>query len=379
MAGRQGELGDTDESAPEHWDFGGTRPDSPREDALHLLLLLYARTPQRLEWLLDSERKRLADGGLTELGSQRAARIFNADGRETEHFGFRDALSQPLVKGVDERRKSNSYDDPLNAGEFVLGHTNEYGERPDGPRVRASTDAGRWLHPVHGAPGWKDLGRSGSFLVLRKLEENPRAFWDFMEKHPLAQTDGQPDPRKAKWLAAKVVGRWPNGAPLRPGELDEPPLHGRSVDNDFLYARGDPRGFGCPVTSHVRRANPRDSLPPDTEHSLTINRRTRILRRGIPYSDAGGQGILFIAINANIGRQFEFIHRNWMMSAKHQGLDDRDFVAQEGPGQVTLAGPGLRQRVHGGLARFVTTRGGGYFFVPSLRALEFLADFSPGA
>ena len=57
--------------------------------------------------------------------------------------------------------------------------------------------------------------------------------------------------------------------------------------------RPDPAGSACPVTSHLRRANPRDMLDPQFrladpkgagDGSALVNRR-RILRRGLPYGE----------------------------------------------------------------------------------------------
>jgi deferrochelatase/peroxidase EfeB len=127
------------------------------------------------------------------------------------------------------------------------------------------------------------------------------------------------------------------------------------------------------VTSHVRRANPRDALPPNAELSLQASRRHRILRRGITYSDESGKGMLFIGLNANIARQFEFLQQTWLNNGKFGGrYDERDPLGTQGAGRMTLPRQPLRRCVEG-IQHFVTMKGGGYFFLPSIRALKFLA------
>src|SRR4029450_7095790 len=110
-------------------------------------------------------------------------------------------------------------------------------------------------------------------------------------------------------LAAKMVGRWPSGAPLvLAPERDDPAL---ADANDFGYHDSDPRGLACPIGAHVRRTNPRDTLDPDpgTERSIEVNRRHRLLRRGRSYGSAatGERGLFFACLNGNLSRQFEVV------------------------------------------------------------------------
>jgi deferrochelatase/peroxidase EfeB len=170
-------------------------------------------------------------------------------------------------------------------------------------------------------------------------------------------------------------------------------------DNAFLFHQsGDADGFKCPIGSHIRRTNPRDSLEPmpGSARSIEVGKRHRILRRGRPYgAPAAGsmnvaeiaaagetaweRGLHFICFNTHIGRQFEFIQHSWVNNAKFDGLyeDDDPIVGSRGasgaPGGVfTIQGEPVRTRVTG-MPRFVHVRGGGYFFMPGLRALRFLA------
>jgi hypothetical protein len=93
------------------------------------------------------------------------------------------------------------------------------------------------------------------------------------------------------------------------------------------------------------------------------------------FGDGDQQGLQFVALNANLGRQFEFVQHSWLNDPKFAGLDrDLDpLVAPRGPdGVFTIPAEPFRTRLCG-LPRFVTTLGGGYFFLPGLRALRYLA------
>lgn len=386
MAERAHVLGDTGISAPEHWEFGGKRPGGPPLEDMHVLLMLYARDDEVLEQVLAHQRERLAARGLHELYCQRAHQLREVQKGEVhfrEHFGFRDAISQPVVQGFREAERQPSDDEgSLATGEFLLGHDNEYQEKAESPSVPARQDSQGWLEDAE-EPGRKDLGLNGTYLVLRKLRQDVHGFQTFLEKN-LSLADGcaEGEEQRKEWLKAKLIGRWPNGEPLRPDENRSPAPNPHGPDNTFGYAREDPSGLGCPVTAHVRRANPRDSLAPNPELSLRMSRRHRILRRGISYDaeprEGGGlddPGLLFIAMNSHLGRQFEFIQQSWLNFEKLGRLsDERDPLAStQESGIMTLPMKPLRRCVKG-LQHFVTLKGGGYFFMPGVRALRFLAD-----
>jgi Dyp-type peroxidase family len=231
--------------------------------------------------------------------------------------------------------------------------------------------------------GRRDFGRNGSYLVLRTLQQDVGAFWRFMDD-ATRRPDGTPDEAARTALAAHMVGRWPSGAPVTMApESDAPDLAGA---NDFAYHATDAGGLGCPVGAHVRRANPRDSLPPKPGEagSVAVNKRHRLLRRGRPYGSAhsGNTGLHFVALCADLARQFEFVTHTWVLNPHFDGLyDDADPVLGghrdagdpvEGASFTRQARP-VRRRVHD-VPVFVTVRGGAYFFLPGRRALRFLAS-----
>jgi Dyp-type peroxidase family len=359
-------LGDVEESAPERWVWGG--PGTPGFDAL---LLLYARDPVGLAELAGRQSAAWQSFGLSELWS-----LPSVDLGAREHFGFHDGVSQPLLEGLPKQGRS---DDTISAGEVLLGYPNGYGLYTDRPSLPPEAPSAGLLPSDLEGSGRRDLGRNGTYLVLRQLVQDVERFWSFVEG-ATRRPDGTRDEAAATWLAAKMVGRWPSGASMVLAPLaDDPSL---ADANDFRYFQADADGTRCPVGSHVRRSNPRDSLDPQpgSDASVAVGKRHRIIRRGRSYGAPGGteeRGLLFACLCANIARQFEFIQHSWVNNPKFSGLyDDADPLlgAHQAEGATfTVQEAPVRRRFQG-LPRFVSVRGGGYFFLPGLRALRYLAS-----
>jgi Dyp-type peroxidase family len=367
-------LGDLDENAPGRWEWGG--PSAPAIDAV---VLLYARDNGALGRFEAEQTQTLARGGISVV-----RRLGTSDLDGFEPFGFRDGISQPFIEGLS---KVGPPENTVRAGEFVLGYANEYGLYTDRPLLDPSDDREGVLPRDGAGSGRTDLGRNGSYLVFRQLRQDVGAFWRFVDG-TTRRPDGSSDPSARLRLAAKMVGRWPSGAPLTLApDADDPAL---AEANDFAYHEHDRRGTRCPIGSHIRRSNPRDSLDPGpgTERSFEVNRRHRILRRGREYGppltmdealqggDSVDRGLHFICLNANIQRQFEFVNHTWLNNPKFDRLyDDADpLVAPSAPrgGTFTMPTDGVRERVTN-VPRFVTVKGGAYFFLPGLAALRYLS------
>jgi deferrochelatase/peroxidase EfeB len=95
--------------------------------------------------------------------------------------------------------------------------------------------------------------------------------------------------------------------------------------------------------------------------------------------DGGNPGLLFMCLNGDIERQFEFIQQTWLDSPTFHGLSgEKDPVVGDGKAGVCgFTVPSRNGPVSlSPLPRFVTTRGGGYFFLPGKRLLEYLARAS---
>jgi Dyp-type peroxidase family len=375
---RSRQLGDTGPSAPTTWAWG-----RPAGDPVDLVLMLYGRDQAGLDALYGLQSATFSACGLAER-----AKLDTSDLGVVEPFGFRDGISQPVVEGFPGTSGAGS--GQVQAGEFVLGYPNEYRLYTDRPLLDPSADPGAILPLDATGSGRSDLGRNGTYLVFRQLEQDVAGFWQFVDRLS-RDSDGKSDPAARDHLAARMVGRWRSGAPLvRAPDSDDPTL---ATVNDFGYFHEDRDGVRCPLGSHIRRSNPRDSLDPKpgSQKSIDINNRHRILRRGREYGsllapeqaigegpDGSTRGLYFACVNANIGRQFEFIQRTWLNNPKFNGLyDDRDpLVASEPGGSFTIPGLPVRTRLTG-LPSFVTVTGGAYFFLPGIKAVRYLATLAP--
>jgi Dyp-type peroxidase family len=390
-------LGDEAESAPERWEWGG--PGTP---PVHLILLVHALDDAAIEELVAPLEAGFAMRGVRRVGPRLDSTLLRdpRSGCTKEHFGFCDGIAQPFIQGLE--KPGTAGDRPENtvgAGEFLLGYPNEYSLFTETPTVPAARDPRSLLPqpPQGGAAGARDLGRNGTYLVFRQLQQHVQSFWRFLDERT-RRPDGAPDPDARIALAAKMVGRWPDGTPLMsdlPAGTSE-----ATRDNSFDYHAADPRGLRCPLGSHIRRANPRDSLGPEpgSEKSIAVNKRHRLLRRGRPYGppvhpsldprnylgddDGVERGIYFICIGANLTRQFEFVQQTWVNNPKFAGLyadpDPLVGAAPEGGGTFTEQRAPVRRRVTG-IPRFITTRGGAYAFLPSLTALRYLSTLAAPA
>jgi hypothetical protein len=156
-----------------------------------------------------------------------------------------------------------------------------------------------------------------------------------------------------------------------------PDVSRKTSDNDFLFGTEDPEALRCPYGSHIRRANPRDSFDPGSNDQIGITNRHRIMRVGRVYQEKAGEnpGLLFMCLNGDIERQFEFVQQTWLMSPSFHGLScEKDPVL--GDGEAGACGFTIPSR-DGPIAlspmpAFITTKGGGYFFMPGKRLIEYL-------
>ncbi|HEV2764428.1 MAG TPA: Dyp-type peroxidase [Pyrinomonadaceae bacterium] len=360
-------LGDAGENAPSAWEWGG----SDEEKAVDVLLLLFGADEATLDDLIRKHRRQFSPGGLLEFRALGAGRQPD----HHEHFGFADGMGQPVIEGSPQADKALPRN-LIKAGEILLDYVNDYGKPAVSPQVNPALDPQRIL------PGAGGLGRNGTYLVFRQLAQNVADFWRFFDE-ATGDADGRPDRAASVRLAAKCVGRWPSGAPLvLSPDADNPAL---KDEDDFGYYEDDGRGFACPIGSHIRRANPRDSLGPDPQTALASANRHRILRRGRSYGhraadprveDGVERGLFFICLNSDIERQFEFVQQTWINNPVFGGLSGEvDPVVGhlvKGDEIFTEQGNPLRRRVHN-LRRFVIVKGGAYFFLPGIRALRYLA------
>jgi Dyp-type peroxidase family len=355
MAARAERLGDRGPSAPSQWESGLGTGDA------HVLVTVYAVDDEHLDRARTALKTVGAEGAVTVINETRAAAL--EAGRD--HFGFADGIAQPSLHGSgvsarpgDGQPNGDGTWRDVAIGEFLLGHQDEDGSLPAAPA----------------AP----FDCNGTFMVYRKLRQDTAAFRRFIAEQGAKYPGG---PEK---LAAKIVGRWPDGTPVSvsPDAPDPSVASDPARINDFSYA-DDAEGLRCPLGAHIRRTNPRD-MKEFFDGRLT--NRHRIIRRGRSYGaplppgvaedDGQDRGLVFICFQASIWRQFETIQALWIDDGDPFGLGpDKDFLIGEpngDGGKMTIQGrpPHFLKPQ----PRFVTLRGGEYLYRPSMTALRMLAE-----
>ncbi len=409
MKPRAAILGDNGPSSPQHWD------PVWQGDTVHAWVSINGQTQEAVEqrFALIEELMQNVQGSVSIrpghkgpngslLPYQDASAVFeNGKATPKEHFGFVDGIGNPYFEGCGHdperlpgRGKLNRDGkwEPLATGEFILGHIDEAKEYPLAPEPHL-------------------LARNGTYMVYRKLHENVKTFNDYVE-NMAKDFDGS-----RELLMAKFSGRWPdNGAPLvlapddkAKAELDRKmaELQKKAAEGDacaigqlkaleeqwinFTY-NDDKHGAKCPIGAHIRRTNTRGSL--ETEKGAfdrpgALVDRRRLMRRGLPYgghdeltNDNSEQGIIFMCISASLERQFEFVQQQWVNYSNdfHLG-NDRDVLIGANNGKLTdkhivQVNPkdGKAPFFCTHLPRMVETRGGDYFFIPSITALDMIAQ-----
>jgi Dyp-type peroxidase family len=170
-------------------------------------------------------------------------------------------------------------------------------------------------------------------------------------------------------------------------------------------------GKRCPFDAHTRKAYPRNDLTIDKTPSVSeVDTQTRrLLRRGIPFGEVSrsnpnepikdnqDRGLHFLAYQTSIERQFEFVTQKWvnnpdfsaLAAEGHECKIDGKKVAPIGHDPIIGQANGKNgDRTRTFFIRFddnsgkeqckrLTTKddwviptGGGYFFAPSIKALN---------
>ena len=346
--GRERVLGDGDrEERLSTWDWGADRePD--------VALLLFAKSSAALT-KISRVINNLSKASGHKIVQTIQLATTNAKGRNAEPFGFADGVSQPIINGSFRAARDP---DPLHLvepGEFILGYPDNRGNFPPSPHLSCQFDPeqqlpignGQWDFDAPIECADRDLGRNGSFLVIRQLAQHVDDFQSYCRRAATQVESRFPDINVTpEFIAAKMVGRWKDGSPLvrwphEPADGRDDKYHG--ADNNFKFGAEDPEGLRCPVGAHIRRANPRDSQSPGSEQQIRISNRHRILRVGRVFADKQKKGLLFMCLNGDIERQFEFVQQTWLLSDHFHKLDreaDPDFGCHRERGSVHDPNPG---------------------------------------
>jgi Dyp-type peroxidase family len=422
-------IGDPDdqqdlEGSPKHWKVGGTPESTP-----DIFCIIAGDRASDVQAKVDT-LKAVAENVPSADGARRALELLYDERGEDlpgdlsghEHFGFKDGISQPGVRG---RLPEPPHDfitprlidpqDPLASvfakpgqplvwpGQFLFGYVRQHDQLPTATM------------PPRAAPDW---AKNGSFLVFRRLRQDVPRFWRFMEETAVQLAASVPgfDDLDAVQLASLLVGRWPSGAPvMRTPDADNPALAETLPANHFGFdqpsrripfapqtgippdtlplAPDDRDGFVCPHAAHIRKVNPRD-IATDQGNSVDTLQR-RILRRGIPFGrvlevrdhpetdpEQGNRGLLFVSYQTSLFDQFEFLAKNWMnqRQAPEENPGGHDFIVGQtaAPGQRRKRTCTLRRKKNSQAFEatievegdWVIPTGGGYFFTPSISTLR---------
>ena len=350
MAARAKQLGDDGVNDPKNWDkpFGTGQ--------VHIGVSAFTDSEEKRRRALAIAREQYEGfSGVSVLAMQ----DFGAQPGDLNSLGYKDGIDQPPIEGGVEPLPGQGR--PIKAGEFILGYPGEAGT----PLPMPQPDI---------------LGRNGTFVGFRKYQSRVGAFNRFLRANGAT-------PEEQELIAAKLVGRWRSGAPLTLApDVDNPALGADPKrNNDFDYAN-DTHGRQVPFGSHIRRMNPRDTKLT----RLTDVNIHRLIRRGttygLPYDpnalseadDEVPRGATFLFISAKAMATIEFLQQEWIQDGNFIGAgDERDPIIgrQEGGATFTIPKEPVRRRIHG-IETFNVLKGGEYFFMPSISALNWLANLN---
>ncbi|KAG8687219.1 hypothetical protein FRC11_007576 [Ceratobasidium sp. 423] len=285
-----------------------------------------------------------------------------------EHFGWRDGISNPALKNVPGSQPPWPGQREVPPGIILCGHEGDM---------------------VPHRPEWT---YEGSYVAFRKLEQLVPEFHKFLADNPVQVPNRQ---YGSELRGAQLFGRWPSGAPLQLAPTKDDPELGSDPmrNNNFQYStdRGDSGQSVCPYSAHIRKTNPRN----DIRDFLT--ERSSFIRAGIPYGPelteyekenhitTESRGLAFMCYQSSLARGFQLVQEAWANEPRFKFTGDLalepgfdPIIGQNHGGKrdslVTYGGPQVV------LPRdYVISRGGEYFFAPSVKALKTVLAGAPAS
>ena len=230
----------------------------------------------------------------------------------------------------------------------------------------------------------------------------------FRDNPEFIQTVGKVRPTRPQDIenaGAMIVGRYRTGEPVFVK------TKGKKFANDFEYLTADKAGIQCPLHAHARRMNSRGEFQEKGRSNVDDPRRYsaeepnyRIVRRGMPYgkvdesawekrhhygedgytsSGNGDRGLLFMSFQADL-ENFEMLQQSANASEFYdpartgqRGADPIIGESHRGPLKQTwprISNPSKITKFP--VRDTVTSKGGAYFFAPSLEFLLKIEQFS---
>ncbi|MDX0481426.1 hypothetical protein GOD90_20335 [Sinorhizobium medicae] len=364
--GLRDQLGFTGASSPElWWDRQFTNSD------IHLAVFVSCDSASQMEETLSTIRADAGNLGLTEL---KVSAFANAamSGERPEggilHFGFRDGITSPEIDWSDAKATGR-----VDFREFVIGYPSDTYK----------------VAPIKPGP-WRELATDATFACVAWIHQDVAAFNRFLTDNAVIGNGMAPAGLEKEWLAAKMMGRWPDGSPVV--RHPEAPPSQTDVDNSFDFS-DDPAGVRCPLTAHIRVVNPRSDQLTFPNLSRFPGGPPRFIRRGFTYGprlegtedDGVERGLVGIFMCARINEQFytalrwinqtsfsEALHRNpyaetmqdALFGSRSKPKVDRRLVITGDNGSVAETT----------LPSFITYRGVCNFLLPGMRSLAKLAE-----
>ena len=354
------------------WTSYGAPPSNEADEVAHVVVIIGADSEAELDAERADQVALATSYGLIPV--ERYHGVSLGGGRE--HFGFKDGISQPDPNNLLDPAGWVTSEQVAAPGEFIRGA----GAEPTNTNVRAVLP-------------WET---NGSYMVLRRLDQDVQEFRDQGIAGAAALAPDLGPAMTPALFEAKCIGRWPDGtpvdrAPLAAGVTETAAQRDARLRIEASTYSGDPDGMQIPRFAHVRKAHPRDRANDKPRHH-------RLIRRGIPFGPAmpslpagslpntEERGLIFVAYMASIEEQFEFLTRLWFgdrsFGAVHNrpnpGLDpimghpQNQPAASRDVNYPVLVGGALQHRTLN-IARYITLKGGGYFFSPSIAHLTTLA------
>ncbi|KAF8579288.1 Dyp-type peroxidase [Ramaria rubella] len=325
-------------------------------NSLHGMFLICSNTTENVNAELAHIRAILGDSIVEIHRLHGAARPGSEQGHE--HFGFLDGIGQPAVDGFSPTVFPGQAE--VAASAILFGQTD------DSNNVTWAQD--------------------GSFLAFRQLKQLVPEFNKFLADNAVLVPGVNTPAEGAALLGARMMGRWKSGAPIALTPLKDIPSLGTNpqINNDFTFLN-EVDNFGCPFSAHIRKTNPRADLTGDINGFPTHH----IIRAGIPYgpevtpTEAASntttieRGLAFVSYQSSIPNGFQFLQQRWANNPKFfphpnfpvPGFDPVIGAFEGKPRNVQGLDLAHRTRNITLYTDFVQSRGGEYFFAPSLSAI----------
>jgi len=210
----------------------------------------------------------------------------------------------------------------------------------------------------------------GSFLAFLQLEQDQDAFKNL---YKLISEEAEISELEAQ---AKIMGRYPNGSPIKDEEEGEKAEV--NFDNDFDYHQmfavdkngeqkwhSDEEGLKCPLSAHIRKINPRTQ-------GTNYRNKYRIVRRGMPYQyleeegNVKSEGLFFMSYQRDLETQFEKLVNTMLHAPLSNNRAAGSDLLTGKKGIPRILKVGEEEIAITPTESLVTLLGGAYFFAPCI-------------